>query len=630
MSEMTREQILEAAEELLLELFHGQLPPGWDASRVLAYAGTGSARRLGRAEDMARARAAAKAKYREYVKTLPPEEQERRAALARAARARYREQVKAMPAGERPPSASSRGVTTPEVAARARQAYVDRMRARTPEEAGRAIIAHLGEVGQASRGDLINRHRLTSAGLEAALGPLLKAGAVVASQEGKTKPATVYRLPPEQLARRRKRRRFTFPAKWKGGYSVPTWAATPEAMARRGDVVRRYERGHPEFEAKLDEAPDDWAARLVYADWLDENGDPELADAQRWLAKYQKHPYFEPDIDIGRHSGHYRWYRTSKIEPDWRVNKNKQDRGLVAAEHGPLYDELMGDDQGPHFWGHPTRKAAEHFLAGALRRAGVTPESPAQMARAGHMTSPSECAIGAHALPSPAPPCPAEPSRLNNGTRGSRCQQDAVRRYALALGKPRAMKTLAGEAMYDHPFLDGNGQELGRIRVVPRGDELHVHYVSMTGAAPGEHANELGPQVRSLMPHLAAAYPQANFITGKRISGARQGAVRLPLRRQMARGGAYAPPYPVAYHMVDKKSAAPHSGPGNSGPRGGRPMLYAQSDADAMLASLSKEDLRGGEAADHSKRKIAADALDENGRGEEAAHLRAGTHLMQH
>ncbi len=49
------------------------------------------------------------------------------------------------------------------------------------------------------------------------------------------------------------------------------------------------------FEAALDETPDDWNLRLIYADWLDEHGDQSLARAQRWMAEHERMPLIGPD-----------------------------------------------------------------------------------------------------------------------------------------------------------------------------------------------------------------------------------------------------------------------------------------------------------------------------------------------
>jgi uncharacterized protein (TIGR02996 family) len=47
------------------------------------------------------------------------------------------------------------------------------------------------------------------------------------------------------------------------------------------------ERG---FQADIDEHPGDATPRLVYADWLEEQGRPDEAFCQRWMAKHGKHP----------------------------------------------------------------------------------------------------------------------------------------------------------------------------------------------------------------------------------------------------------------------------------------------------------------------------------------------------
>jgi uncharacterized protein (TIGR02996 family) len=47
------------------------------------------------------------------------------------------------------------------------------------------------------------------------------------------------------------------------------------------------ERG---FQADIDERPGDATSRLVYADWLEEQGRSDEAFCQRWMAKHGKHP----------------------------------------------------------------------------------------------------------------------------------------------------------------------------------------------------------------------------------------------------------------------------------------------------------------------------------------------------
>ncbi len=66
--------------------------------------------------------------------------------------------------------------------------------------------------------------------------------------------------------------------------------------------------------------------------------------------------------------------------------------------------------------------------------------------------------------------------------------------------------------------------------------------------------------------------------------------------------------------------------------RGRTPRRYSSmQNASEMLKSLSHEDLQGGPNADHNKRMIAADAVDEVGDHTLANHLRTpGRHLMVH
>lgn len=60
------------------------------------------------------------------------------------------------------------------------------------------------------------------------------------------------------------------------------WNAIHEGAGIQG------ERGR--FEFSLSQNPADWELRLVYSDWLEENGDQVAAEGQRWQAANQKHP----------------------------------------------------------------------------------------------------------------------------------------------------------------------------------------------------------------------------------------------------------------------------------------------------------------------------------------------------
>ncbi len=109
------------------------------------------------------------------------------------------------------------------------------------------------------------------------------------------------------------------------------------------------------FEAALDSAPDDWPLRLVYADWLDENGDPELAFAQRWMGQNQKCPG----------SGYSR--RANLSSYDWFDGDDYHKDDPEDIPHG-LFVRLpggVGYESDP-YREYATRSDAERHLADAL------------------------------------------------------------------------------------------------------------------------------------------------------------------------------------------------------------------------------------------------------------------------
>ena len=66
------------------------------------------------------------------------------------------------------------------------------------------------------------------------------------------------------------------------------------------------------FHEKLDQRPDDWDLRLIYADWLEQQERPEEAFTQRWMAKYKKAPWFHGES----HPTPYGWVQgTDTMKP---------------------------------------------------------------------------------------------------------------------------------------------------------------------------------------------------------------------------------------------------------------------------------------------------------------------------
>ncbi len=66
------------------------------------------------------------------------------------------------------------------------------------------------------------------------------------------------------------------------------------------------------FETALDDNPSDWDTRLVYADWLEENGFADYACAQRWMGRKKRRPV------LGTGSWNWWWLSTKYIlrEPE--------------------------------------------------------------------------------------------------------------------------------------------------------------------------------------------------------------------------------------------------------------------------------------------------------------------------
>ncbi len=135
------------------------------------------------------------------------------------------------------------------------------------------------------------------------------------------------------------------------------------------------------FEAHLDQHPDDWSHRMVYADWLRDRGHEGLADAQAWMAKHRKRPV-RMGGGLYENSKRWRWFVAGDGE-DWKSSR-PEFTGVIAGRNGPLYEVMNDTTKQKHLWGHPTRQAAEYALAHALRKAGMTPE-PQQMSRRGRV-----------------------------------------------------------------------------------------------------------------------------------------------------------------------------------------------------------------------------------------------------
>lgn len=82
-----------------------------------------------------------------------------------------------------------------------------------------------------------------------------------------------------------------------------------------------------------------------------------------------------------------------------------------------------------------------------------------------------------------------------------------------------------GEVAHIRHVHDHTGAKVASLKLVPRGDTLHVAWFGRPAAAPGVDANALGPaHVREIGRVVKAAYPETKRVTGERISGFRSRA----------------------------------------------------------------------------------------------------------
>lgn len=119
------------------------------------------------------------------------------------------------------------------------------------------------------------------------------------------------------------------------------------------------------FERALDERPDDWGLRLVYADWLLEQGEYDLETAQRWMAENERTPW---SFD----NGEYCWSNYSLSKEDEELH-GKRDLSEVSKA---IYQMIAAPKEiGPEYrdasWAMKVwygRAEAEAALAAALKK----------------------------------------------------------------------------------------------------------------------------------------------------------------------------------------------------------------------------------------------------------------------
>lgn len=112
-----------------------------------------------------------------------------------------------------------------------------------------------------------------------------------------------------------------------------------------------------DFQAALDAHPDDWQTRLVFADWLDERGDPRAA-GYRALGVLRRRPQFDTAPDV------YWYFANDRTDRHQYADPLHERRALIPTDWFRL--AAPGRD----FWtsGFDTRRAAEDAAAEAFAR----------------------------------------------------------------------------------------------------------------------------------------------------------------------------------------------------------------------------------------------------------------------
>ncbi len=113
------------------------------------------------------------------------------------------------------------------------------------------------------------------------------------------------------------------------------------------------------FEKALSENWCDWTTRRVFADWLDEHGEPDLAFAERWMARHQLAPAYRVP------------YMGSRVVKPWAWYPLKNPLELSAPAHSRLphavFVTLIGSPYPIVHKFYRQRAEAERDLAKALR-----------------------------------------------------------------------------------------------------------------------------------------------------------------------------------------------------------------------------------------------------------------------
>jgi uncharacterized protein (TIGR02996 family) len=124
-----------------------------------------------------------------------------------------------------------------------------------------------------------------------------------------------------------------------------------------------------DFQNAIDANRDDWQTRLVFADWLEERGDPRAEGYRHFLTRADIRVFEDPDCDAAWTWFNGRYFRRGSFAA--RVDHSFIPPDLFALLEGGTQtkgDEANGDYSGQGWRDFPSRRVAEDALARAFAR----------------------------------------------------------------------------------------------------------------------------------------------------------------------------------------------------------------------------------------------------------------------
>jgi uncharacterized protein (TIGR02996 family) len=123
--------------------------------------------------------------------------------------------------------------------------------------------------------------------------------------------------------------------------------------------------GDAQWAIHLDSNPEDWESRRVYADWLEESGDDDMARCQRWMARTETAPVLGPYYHSVSHrhpDKRDRW----RYGQAWRIDETDNPCVRNCTDLSYYLPRPLWEAMEVYSW--LTRQEAEWALCRALAR----------------------------------------------------------------------------------------------------------------------------------------------------------------------------------------------------------------------------------------------------------------------